>query len=43
MKDTAELFKMIVRITDVFGVNIYINVNMEVSEEVPACIREYVA
>ena len=43
MKDATGLFKMIAKITDAFGVNIYINVNMDAVEEVPDCIREYVA
>ena len=43
MKDSTELFRKIAGLTDKFGINVYINVNVDTSEEVPACIREYVA
>jgi hypothetical protein len=43
MKEATELFKKIASITEKFGVNVYINMNIESSEEVPECIREYVA
>lgn len=43
MREATELFKKIAGITEKFGVNVYINMNVDSSEEVPACIREYVA
>ena len=43
MKDSTELFRKIAGLTDRFGINVYINVNVDTTEEVPACIREYVA
>ena len=43
MKESTELFKKIAGLTDRFGINVYINVNVDTAEEVPACIKEYVA
>lgn len=43
MKESTELFKKIAGLTNRFGINVYINVNVDNSEEVPECIREYVA
>ena len=43
MKESTELFKKIAGITEKFGINVYINVNVDNSEEVPDCIKEYVA
>lgn len=43
MKEATDLFKRIACITERFGVNVYINMNIDSSEEVPACMREYVA
>ena len=43
MKESTDLFRRIAGLTDRFGINIYINVNVDTSEEVPECIREYVA
>ena len=43
MKESTELFKKIAGITEKFGINVYINVNVDSSEEVPDCIKEYVA
>ena len=43
MKDSTELFRKIAGLTDRFGVNVYININVDNAEEVPSCIKEYVA
>ena len=43
MKDATELFRKIAGLTDRFGINVYININVDTSEEVPECIKEYVA
>lgn len=43
MKEATELFKKIAGITERFGINVYININVDNSEELPECIREYVA
>lgn len=43
MKDSSELFKKIAGLTEKFGINVYINVNVDAAEEVPECIKEYVA
>ena len=43
MKEATELFKKLAGITERFGINVYININVDNSEEVPECIREYVA
>lgn len=43
MKDSTELFSKIAGLTDRFGINVYINVNVDTAEEVPPCIKEYVA
>ena len=43
MKDATELFRKIAGLTDRFGINVYININVDTSEEVPDCIKEYVA
>ena len=43
MKESTELFKKIAGITEKFGINVYINVNVDSTEEVPDCIKEYVA
>ena len=43
MKDSTELFGKIAGLTDIFGVNVYININVDNAEEVPSCIKEYVA
>ena len=43
MKETSELFKKIAGITSRYGINVYINVNIDSNEEVPESIREYVA
>ena len=43
MKDSTELFGKIAGLTDRFGVNVYININVDNAEEVPSCIKEYVS
>ncbi len=43
MKDSTELFRKIAGLADRFGINVYINVNVDTAEEVPPCIKEYVA
>lgn len=43
MKDSTELFRKIAGLTDRFSINVYINVNVDTAEEVPPCIKEYVA
>ena len=43
MRESTDLFKKMARLIDRYGINLYINVNMDASEEVPECIREYVA
>ena len=43
MKDSTELFRKIAGLTDRFGINVYININVDNAEEVPSCIKEYVA
>ena len=43
MKDSTDLFRKIAGLTDRFGINVYINVNIDTAEEVPSCIKEYVA
>ena len=43
MKEATELFKKIATIAERFGINVYININVDSSEEVPECIKEYVA
>lgn len=43
MRESTELFKKIAGLTERFAVNVYINVNVDVEEDVPECIREYVA
>ena len=43
MYDSTELFRKIAGLTDRFGINVYINVNIDTAEEVPSCIKEYVA
>ena len=43
MKDASELLKKIAGITERFGINVYINVNVDAADEVPECIKEYVA
>ena len=43
MKDSTELFRKIAGLTDRFSINVYINVNVDTAEEVPSCIKEYVA
>ena len=43
MKDATELFRKIAGLTDRFSINVYININVDTSEEVPDCIKEYVA
>jgi hypothetical protein len=43
MSESTELFKKIAGITEKFGINVYINVNVDSTEEVPDCIKEYVA
>ena len=43
MKESAQLIKRIANLTDRFGINVYINININGSEEVPEGIKEYVA
>ena len=43
MKESVALIKRIAKITDKFGVNVFININLNGSEEVPEGIKEYVA
>ena len=43
MKESTELFRKIAGLTDRFGIDIYININVDTVEEVPSCIKEYVA
>ena len=43
MKDASELLKKIAGLTERFGINVYINVNVDAADEVPECIKEYVA
>lgn len=43
MRDSTELFRKIAGLTNKFTINVYININVDASEEVPECIREYVA
>ncbi len=43
MNDSTELFRKIAGLTDRFGIKAYINVNVDSIEEVPPCIKEYVA
>lgn len=43
MNDSTELFRKIAGLTDRFCINVYINVNVDAAEEVPSCIKEYVA
>ena len=42
-KDASELLKKIAGLTERFGINVYINVNVDAADEVPECIKEYVA
>ena len=41
--DSINLFKMIESIGETYDVNVYINVNLEGMEQIPECIKEYVA
>lgn len=43
MKESTLLIKRIAKLTDRFGINVYININITGSEEVPEGIKEYVA
>ena len=43
MKESAQLIKRIANLTDRFGINVYINININGSEEVPEGIKQYVA
>ena len=43
MKESAKLIKRIANLTDRFGINVYINININGSEEVPEGIKQYVA
>lgn len=43
MKEAVKLIKRIANLTDKFGINVYININISDTEEVPEGIKQYVA
>ena len=43
MKEASEFIKRVSKITESFGISLYINLNLENSEELPESMKEYVA
>ena len=43
MKEAGETLKNIAKITNNNGINMYVNINMDNTEELPDCLREFVA